>query len=192
MSDSPQEKQLRQHGPWKIVSSQLAYKDPWVSLRRDEVIRPDSLPGSYCVVHIKPGVCVVAIDDQNQVHLTEEFHYGVGRVTIEAVSGGVEADELPEVAAARELEEELGIVAQHWIDLGTADPFTANVVSPTRLFLARQLTFGKPNTDGGEVIKHVTWSLEDTIHAVLDSRITHAPSAVAIFKAYHYLRSELA
>ena len=171
------------HGPWIINASQMIYKDPWVSLRRDEVTRPDGMAGTYCVVHVKPGVCVLAMDEQGMVHLTEEFHYGVGRVTLEAVSGGVEPDEEPEAAAKRELREELGIDASRWTSLGMVDPFTANVVSPTCLFLAQELSFGKPCMDGGEVIRHITMPFGHALAAVLDSQITHAPSAVAILKA---------
>ena len=83
--------QYRQHGPWKILESREVYRDPWTRLRRDEVIRPDGEPGSYSVLDLKPGVSVLAIDEQDNAYLTEEFHYGVGRVTIEAVSGGIEA-----------------------------------------------------------------------------------------------------
>ena len=177
----------RRHGPWRIIESRQVYQDPWVSLRRDEVLRPDNKPGTYCVVNVKPGVCVIALDEHGQVHLTEEFHYGVGRVTVEAVSGGVELGEVAEEAAKRELAEELGIFAAEWTDLGMVDPFTANVVSPTRLYLARGLTLGRPSTDGGEVIRHLIWSFEEALAAVLDSRISHAPSAVAILKTHLYL-----
>lgn len=178
---------MRQHGPWQVLDSHHPYKDPWVTVRRDEVIRPDGLKGSYCVVHVKPGVCIVALDDDQQVHLTEEFHYGVGRVTIEAVSGGVEPEEKNLDAAKRELAEELGIAAEQWIDLGTVDPFTANVVSPTQLFLAQKLAFGRPDTDGGEVIQHVVWPFREAFAAVMDGRISHAPSAITILKIHHYL-----
>lgn len=176
------------HGPWTIRESRQVYRDPWVAVRRDEVTRPDGHPGSYCVVHLKHGVCVVAIDDRRRVHLTEEFHYGVGRLTIEAVSGGIESGDHPDATARRELAEELGITAAKWTDLGTVDPFTSNVVSPTRLYLATQLSFGEAATEGTEVIRHVVMPLEEAVEAVLESRITHAPSAVAILKAERMLR----
>lgn len=179
----------RTHGPWTIRESREVYRDPWVAVRRDEVTRPDGLPGSYCVVHLKAGVCVVALDERDRVHLTEEFHYGVGRVTIEAVSGGIEPGDDADATARRELAEELGITAADWTDLGTADPFTANVVSPTRLYLAQRLTFDKPATEGTEVIRSVVMPIGDAVEAVLDSRITHAPSCLAILKAERLLRA---
>ena len=133
-------------------------------------------------MELKPGVTVLALDTHGDVYLTEEFHYGVGAVTIEAVSGGIEPNEQSAVAAARELQEELGIKAGHWIDLGTYDPFTANVVSPTQLYLAQQLTFGPQSLEGTELIRCVRMPLLDAVQHVLDGGIRHTPSCLAILK----------
>jgi ADP-ribose pyrophosphatase len=174
---------MRQHGPWQIVKSAEVYRDPWIAVRKDDVIRPDGKPGTHSVVTLKSGVTVLAMDDADNVFLTEEFHYGVGRVTIEAVSGGIEPGENPLETAQRELREELGIEAAEWVDLGVVDPFTASVVSPTRLYLARKLQFGEPTPDGTEQIRRVKLSLADAVQKVLASEITHGPSCLVIFKA---------
>src|SRR3954469_13337887 len=109
---------MHDRGPWKVLESQSVYKDPWLELVRDEVIRPDGKPGSHTIVYIKPGVSVLALDADGTACLTREFHYGVGRVTLEVVSGGIDESESPEDAAKRELKEELGITAHEWTDLG--------------------------------------------------------------------------
>ncbi len=173
----------KQHGPWQIVESNVVYNDPWIHVRKDDVIRPDGLPGTHSVVDLKPGVCVLALDDDNNAYLTEEFHYGVGRVTIEAVSGGIELDESPAVCAKRELQEELGIKAADWTEMGLVDPFTASVVSPTRLYLAQDLSFGESAPDGTEQIRCVKMPLRDALKMVVASEITHGPSCVLILKA---------
>lgn len=174
---------MKTHGPWKIVTSREIYRDRWLQLRQDDVIRPDGAPGSYSVATLMPGVCVLALDADGFVYLTEEFHYGVGRTTLEAVSGGIEDGEDPLGTAQRELAEELGIEAQDWQDLGVVDPFTGSVVSPTRLYLAQQLAFGERNLEGTEQIRMVRMQLDDALDAVLDSRITHGPSCVVLLKA---------
>jgi ADP-ribose pyrophosphatase len=178
----------RVHGPWRIVASQVRYQDPWVQVVRDEVIRPDGLPGSYCVITLKPGVCVVALDNDGRVHLTREFHYAVGEETVEGVSGGRDGAEPPLLAAQRELREELGLRAATWIDLGQVDPFTANVYSPTQLYLAMGLTQGEQELEGTEQIQAVVIAFQEAIEMVMDSRITHAPSCVALLKAALYLK----
>jgi ADP-ribose pyrophosphatase len=174
---------VTQHGPWQILESHEVYRDPWIAVRKDDVVRPDEKPGTYSVVTIKPGVTVLAMDDERSVYLTEEFHYGVGRITIEAVSGGIEPDEGPLETAKRELREELGIEADEWIDLGIVDPFTASVVSPTQLYLARKLRFGEQAPEGTEQIRCVTMTLAEAVQKVIDSEITHGPSCVLILKA---------
>jgi ADP-ribose pyrophosphatase len=180
---------MKPHGPWQIVTQHVVYSDPWIRVRKDDVIRPDGQPGTHSVIDLKPGVSVLAIDHDGAVYLTEEFHYGVGRVTVEAVSGGIEPDEDPLTTAQRELREELGIEAGLWTDLGVCDPFTANVVSPTRLFLARDLAFGRPAQEGTERIRGVKMSLDEAVASVMDSTITHAPSCLVILKAWQHLEN---
>ncbi|MBI3839074.1 MAG: NUDIX hydrolase [Planctomycetia bacterium] len=177
----------QRRGPWQIISRREVYRDAWIDLSRDEVIRPDGTPGSHCIVRLKSGVSVLPLDERGMVHLTEEFHYGVGRTTIEVVSGGIEPDEDPLATARRELQEELGITAREWIDLGICDPFTSVVVSPTRLFLARGLDFGPTTLEGTELIRRHAVPLAEAVQMVLDSRITHGPSCVLILKADYLL-----
>ncbi len=159
------------------------YQDPWIQVDRDQVIRPDGAPGTHCIVHLLHGVSVLAVDEQRVAHLTQDFHYGVGRTTIEVVSGGVEAGEEPLAAAQRELREELGIRADEWIDMGICDPFTTIVVSPTRLFLARKLTFGPRELEGTERTRVFSAPFDEIVRMVFDSRITHGPSCVLVLKA---------
>ncbi len=173
---------MREHGPWKILKSEQMYSDPWVQLFRDQVLRPDGNPGTYATVHLKAGVCVIAMDEAGNLHLTREFHYAVGRVTIEGVSGGIESDESPALAATRELAEELGIAARRWTHLGTIDPFTAAVLSPVELYLAEELSFSETNPEGTELIEHVIMSLDDAVQAVLDGTITHGPTCIGVLR----------
>ncbi len=175
---------MQNHGPWKITGTQQVYQDPWLSLRRDDVIRPDGAPGTHVVVHIKPGVSVLPLDDAGFVYLTDEFHYAVGRNTLEVVSGGIDPGEDAVTAARRELREGLGITAATWTHLGVADPFTATVLSPTQLYLAQGLTFGQDEREGTELIRCVKLALAEAVAAVMESRITHAPSCVLVLKTH--------
>lgn len=175
------------HGPWQIVRTTEVYSDPWLRVKKDDVIRPDGNPGTHSVVTIKPGVCVLAWQGDD-VYLTREFHYGVGRITLEAVSGGREENEPPIECAKRELAEELGIVAGAWTELSTVDPFTASVVSPTTLFLATELTFQAANPEGTEQIECVSMTAGEAYDAVCDGRITHTPTCITILR--HWIRQQ--
>lgn len=182
---------MREHGPWIIRSTRPIHRDPWVAVTMDDVIRPDGKPGTYTVVQLKPGVSVLAQDDEGFVYLTEEFRYAVGRMSLEVVSGGIDTGEEAKAAGQRELKEELGIEAAAWTDLGTMDPFTSMVLSPARLFLARGLTFGEHEREGTEQIRCVKMRLEEAVQRVLASKITHSPSCLLILKAaWHEKNSE--
>lgn len=171
---------MKQHGPWTIRESNTVYRDPFVDLRVDQVIRPDGDDGQHVLVTIKPGVCVVAVDDDGNVHLTKEFHYAVGRESLEGVSGGIEAGETALATAKRELQEEVGLVAATWRHLMTVDPFTSCMRSPTQLYLATDLTPTDRSPEGTELIETVVLPLEEAVGLVLAGKITHAPSCVAL------------
>lgn len=170
---------MRKHGPWIIHQTREVYADPWIEVTRDEVTRPDGEPGSYATIRIKRGVCVIAMDEARNVHLTKEFHYAVGRTTIEGVSGGIEDDESSLIAAERELAEELGWRAARWTHLGQVDPFTSSVCSTVDLYLAEDLAQCAAAPEGTEQIEPVSMPLPDAI-ALIGHVITHGPSCVAL------------
>lgn len=172
-----------EHGPWKIKSSDEVYRDAFIKVRLDQVIRPDGKDGQHVVVDLKPGVCVLAMDEAQNVYLTKEFHYGIGRYSIEAVSGGIEPGEDETLTAQRELQEEIGLVAEHWEQVGTVDPFTTVVVSPTRLYIASGLSEASTSPEGTEVIEMLKMSLDEAIGLIASGEITHAPTCVVLLQA---------
>lgn len=171
------------HGPWTIKDSRDPYVDPFIKVRLDAVIRPDGKDGQHVVVTMKPGVCVLALDDDNNVYLTSEFHYGVGRYSLEAVSGGIEPGEDADLTAQRELQEEIGLAAKNWEYVTTVDPFTTIVVSPTRLYIATGLADAPKNPEGTELIETVKMPLDEAIAKVNCGEISHAPTCVILMHA---------
>lgn len=172
-----------EYGPWVIKETETAYVDPYVEVQVDQVVRPDLKDGQHVVVHMKPGVCVLPVDDQKNVFLTSEFHYGIGRVSLECVSGGIEEGEEPLLTAQRELAEELGLAARDWQRLTTVDPFTTIVVSPTQLYFARHLQQVPASPEGTEQIESVKISLSDAVERVHQGKITHAPTCILLLMA---------
>lgn len=170
----------RPHGPWFIHETVEVYEDPYIRLFRDRVTRPDGRPGQHVVVTMKPGVCVLAVDGDHHIHLTSEFHYAIGRVSLEGVSGGIEPGEDSLQTAQRELAEELGLRAERWDYLTTVDPFTTIIASPTQLFLARDLHPVPRNPEGTEVIETIRIPLEEAIDRVQSGEISHAPTCVGL------------
>ena len=175
-------------GPYEVVSSRNAYRNPWISVREDKVIRPGGKEGFFGVIEMKAGSSVLALTEQKEVYLVKEYKYGIERESTEVMSGALEAEETPLEAAKRELKEELGLEADTWVDLGMVDPFTTVVHSPNYMFLALGVKEGDNSPDEGEVLEVIKVPLSKAVDMAMRSDITHSASCVLILKAEKYLR----
>src|SRR6266849_5927200 len=146
--------QTNSRGPFIVLGSREVYRNPWIYLHEDRVLRPGGTEGVFGIVEMKAGASVLALTENNDILLVKEYKYGIGRESLESVSGAIEDGEQPLDAAKRELKEELGIVAREWIDLGVVDPFTTVVNSPNHMFLAIGAEQeGAQALDEGEVVE---------------------------------------
>ena len=180
---------MKNNGPWKIRSSTEKYRSELIELREDEVIKPDGEPGTYATVRVKGGSSVLPLDEEGFVYLARDFRYAVGRECVEVVGGAIDEGETPLDAAQRELREELGIEADEWFELGSVDPMTSLIDSPSHLFLARGLKFKEKEQDSGENIRTVRVKLDEAVRMVMRSEITHGSSCVLILRANNHLQS---
>jgi len=173
----------QKHGPWTIQETTQKYQNSFINVHEDQVLQPDGQPGMYATVKMKSCVAILPIDSDRIVYLTRQFRYALGKESIEVVCGAIEEDEPPFEAAQREVQEELGIKAKEWIDLGVFDLDTSIVHCPVYLFLTKHLSFTQTNQEGTETIERLRMPLEAAVQMVMDSKITHAPSCVLILKA---------
>ncbi len=180
----------RKHGPWTVKKSRTAYQNPWFKLREDAVIQPDGKHSTHVVIEDDGGICVLALDDKNNLYLAHEFKYGLGRHDLNAVGGGINRKETPLRAAKRELKEELGLTAKKWVSLGITHSWTTLTNSTSYLYLARELAFGQTEHEGTEAIRPHKVKFTKAVKMVLANKITHAPTVVAILKAREYLRND--
>lgn len=180
----------RKHGPWTVKETVRRYADDFVEFYEDKVLKPDGEPSSYAVMRMRPGVSVLAVDDDGTAYLTKQFRYAVGRESVEVVSGMIDEGEQAQEAARRELREELGIEAAEWTDLGLIDAVTSQVFCPAQIYLARGLKFGETERGASEEMESVRMSFAEAIEAVMRGEITHGLSCVLILKADRHLRSQ--
>lgn len=168
--------------PYRLLSTREIYRNPWVRLREDRIVRPDGKEHIFGVIEQKAGSSVLALNSRDEAYLVREYKYGIGRESLEVMSGGIEPGETPLDAARRELKEEAGLTARDWLDLGVVDPFTTAVNSPNYIFLARDVEQGEREPDEGEYIEIVKLPFQEVVAMAMRGEITHAASCVVILK----------
>jgi 8-oxo-dGTP pyrophosphatase MutT (NUDIX family) len=172
----------KQNGNWKIRNTRHVFENDFFAVVEDDVVKPNGDEGKYATIRFNPGVSVLPIDDEENVHLTRQFRYAIGREDIEAVAGSIEGEGALD-GAKRELKEELGIEASEWIDVGVSFSVTSIAHCSSRHFIARGLTFGVQETEDTEEIEHCTMSLAEACDMVMRGLITDGDTSILIMKA---------
>jgi 8-oxo-dGTP pyrophosphatase MutT (NUDIX family) len=170
--------------PWTTVASREVYRNAWMWVREDDVIRPDGSRGIYGVVDKHDAVGVVALTDAGEVVLVGQYRYPTDVYSWEIVEGGVDDGEDPLGGGQRELEEEAGLVASSWLPLG-GELHLSNSVTSERafLYLATGLTETVARPDPTEVLTLRTVPMPEAVDMVVSGEIVDALSVMGILLA---------
>ena len=172
---------------FETVSSETVYRGKILALRTDEVRMPGGGTAMREVVEHYGAVAVAAVDDQDRLMMVYQYRTALNRRLWELPAGLLdEPGEAPAVAAARELREETGLVADDWrvlIDVALSPGFCDEAV---RVYLARGLSqVGRPEADHEEADLTAHWlDLEDAARKVFSGEIVNATAAAGVLAAY--------
>lgn len=163
------------------ISTKVAYRNNWLTLREDGIRRPDGTEGIYGVID-KPAYALVIAVDGDRLHLVEQFRYPLGLRRWEFPQGTApdRAEMDPAELAARELQEETGLRAETMTALGVLDVAPGMSSQRGRVFLATGLTEGEPNREHEEQDMRSAWfTRADFERMIADGEITDAQSMAA-------------
>jgi ADP-ribose pyrophosphatase len=130
------------------------------------------------------GVCIAAVDEDEQLYMVEQFRYPFGKVLTEVPAGKLEFGEDPEECGRRELKEEVGATADSFEYLGCIYPTVAYDTEIIYMFLARGLHFGEQHLDDGEFLDVKKVPLKEAFRMVMDNELPDAKTQMAVLKAY--------
>lgn len=100
------------------LSSREIYRNPWMRLREDEILRSNGKRGIYGVVEKDESAIILPIDG-DRIWLVEQFRYTIQERALELPQGSWEMEiDNPEELARGELKEETGLHAAHMTRLG--------------------------------------------------------------------------
>ena len=95
-------------------------------------------------------------------------------------------DQTPIDSAKKELEEETGFVAEHWLDLGSFYPSPGSTTEEIFLFAAAGLTPSVQNLESSEQIELHYLSMEDLKELISQGEFKHGAGLAAVLR-YKFL-----
>jgi ADP-ribose pyrophosphatase len=93
----------------QLVGSDRLYEGHIVNLRKDTLQLSDGREVTREIVEHSPAVVILAFDDEGRIAFVRQWRSATGQALLELPAGGVDPGETPEQAAARELQEEVGL-----------------------------------------------------------------------------------
>lgn len=135
------------------------------------------------VVRHPGSAVIVPVFDDGTLALVRQYRHPAVKYLLEVPAGSLSAPEPPEEGAARELEEELGVVA------GKLEKLSEFFVSPgfveekMWLYLATELTETAQRLDDDEVIEIVRVSFRRAFEMIEDGEIEDAKTIIGIMLA---------
>lgn len=140
------------------LSSRTVYENRWMTVREDEIERPDGSRGIYSVID-KPDFALVIPGEKGGFHLVEQYRYPISGRGWEFPQGspsdGRRADALD--LARAELAEETGLRAGHMHHLGYLHCAHGMSSQGFNIFLATDLEHGTPNREIEEQDMRQQW-----------------------------------
>ena len=171
------------------VSSQLLYDGKVIRVFRDIIRLPDGKEAFREYNRHIGAVCVIPVTDDGDVICVRQYRYAVGRDLLEIPAGKLDsADEVPELAALRELREETGAVCKQLTYLGEYLGSPAILDEKIHMFMAEGLTFGDDDPDEDEFIESVRLPLSELVDMVMRGDIPDGKTQAAALRAHIILK----
>lgn len=166
----------------KQLSSECVYNGKIMTVCRDEVELSTGKKSFREVVHHSGGVVILALKDDCTVLMVKQFRYPLKQELLELPAGKLEKGEDPDLAAARELEEETGYRAQNWKSLGYIFTSAGYSTEKLYLYLASELEYVGEHPDDGEILKTLEFNINDIYEMIKTGEINDAKTLCAILR----------
>ena len=135
------------------------------------------------VVHHPGSAVIVPVHDDGTVVLVRQYRHPAVRYLLEVPAGTLDDGERPEAGAARELEEELGLVAERLEKLSEFFVSPGFLEEKMWVYLATGLSEGKPNPDEDEVLDLVRLPIGDALEMITSGEIQDAKTIIGLILA---------
>ena len=179
--------------PWRDAAAPTtAFENPWMKVTRHDSIAPTGHASPYGVVrfaNLATGVLPIHAD--GTVTLVGQSRFALMNYSWEIPEGGVPEGEDPLAGVQRELAEEAGLKAGHWLKV--LDMEMSNSITDERgmAWLAWDLSPTPGELDPTEVIAVVRVPFRALMHEIGRGAVRDAFTVATALRAYHMAREGL-
>ncbi len=166
----------------KILSSQKVFDGRVFNVTVDTVSEGERTYQRE-VVHHNGSAVIVPVFDDGTVALVKQYRHPAVRYLLEVPAGTLAKGERPEIGAARELKEELGVVA------ASLEKLSEFFVSPgfceekMWVYLATELSEGEQALEDDEILDVVRLPIADALEMITSGEIQDAKTIIGLMLA---------
>lgn len=178
--------------PWQTVSEELVQATNIFDLYQTKMrLESENHEASFSVLKVPDWINVMALTEDEQVILVEQFRYGIEEPTMELAGGVCDKGEAPLETAKRELLEETGYATEDWVYLGKVSSNPAMQDNYTHSYLAINCTkVSEQKLDGNERINVHLLPIQDFLDSVYQGIIHHSLVAATTAKYLLHQRNQ--
>ena len=166
----------------KKLESKEVFSGKILHVFHDEVELSDGSHSKREVVCHPGGVCVAALDDENNLFFVRQFRYPYSEVVLELPAGKLEKGSTPLENGKRELLEETGAVGYSYISLGQVYPSPGYTDEIIHLYACRVKEQVESVPDEGEFLNVEKIPLNKAVELVLNNMIPDSKTQIAVLK----------
>ena len=169
----------------KMTQTHSLFKGRIIEVKKDKFLLENGKETTREVVVHHGGVCIAAIDEQDNILLVKQFRYPMQQVTLEVPAGKLEKGEDPADCGKRELREEAGRTCGKYTSLGKLFPTPAYDTEVIHMYLAQELSAPEEQElDEGEFLDVTELPLEEAVQMVMNNEIPDAKTQIALLKTW--------
>jgi ADP-ribose pyrophosphatase len=166
----------------RILSSQKVFDGRVFNVTVDTVSEGE-LTYQREVVHHNGSAVIVPIFDDGTVALVKQYRHPAVRYLLEVPAGTLAKGERPEIGAARELKEELGLVAAQLEKLSEFFVSPGFCEEKMWVYLATELSEGEQALEDDEIIDVVRLPIGDALEMITSGEIQDAKTIIGLMLA---------